>query len=140
MTRLGWRALMPQILYPALVFVLVIGGWEAGARTGLFPAYVLPAPSAVLVRGLGTVNLLLWHCWVTSGEILVGFLLALVIGVLLAAAIVFSRPVEQALYPWAGGRAGRAQGRDRPAAGGLVGHRVHAQDPDLVPARLLPGS
>lgn len=100
MTRLGWRALMPQILYPALVFVLVIGGWEAGARTGLFPAYVLPAPSAVLVRGLGTVNLLLWHCWVTSGEILVGFLLALVIGVLLAAAIVFSRPVEQALYPW----------------------------------------
>jgi NitT/TauT family transport system permease protein len=91
---------VPQIGYPALVFLVVMGGWETAARCRLFPAYVLPAPWAILARGVGNADLMLWHCCVTSAEILLGFGLALVVGVLLAAAIVVARPVEQALYPW----------------------------------------
>jgi len=84
----------------ALIFVVVFALWELGARAGVFPAYVLPAPSAILARLVGTAGLLWTHMLVTAAEIAVGFVLALVIGVMLAAAITFIPFVERAIYPW----------------------------------------
>ena len=83
-----------------LIFIVVMLLWEAGARGGLFPAYVLPAPSAIARRLAETIGLLGGHMLVTAGEIVGGFALALVVGVLLAAAIVFVPFVERAVYPW----------------------------------------
>ncbi len=52
-------------LYPTAVFVLLIAAWEIAARTGVLPAYVVPAPSAILVRFVSTFHLMLW--WSASG-------------------------------------------------------------------------
>ena len=96
----NWLAGIARMRDAALIFIAACALWELGARAGLFPPYVLPAPSAVLVR-LGETAGFLWsHMLVTAAEIAIGFLLALVIGVLLAAAITFIPFVDRAIYPW----------------------------------------
>lgn len=98
-TRSPMRRLA-DLAYPAVVFILSIAVWEFGARAGWFPPYVLPAPSSIVVRIGETANLMLHHSVVTSAEILLGFVLAVIIGVALAAMIVFVRTIDKAFYPW----------------------------------------
>lgn len=94
------RSLARSVGAPLAVFVIVILAWEAGARSGLFPPYILPAPSAIAARCIATFSLLASHCLITSAEIVLGFLLAAVVGIALAALIVYVRIIEEAIYPW----------------------------------------
>jgi NitT/TauT family transport system permease protein len=86
----------PQIAF--LLFGMAI--WEGVTRGGLVAPYLLPAPSAVLARMVSARSLFLGHAAVTALEIVLGFLLALVVGVALAIAVVYVRPFEAAVYPW----------------------------------------
>lgn len=84
---------------PTGLLVASLGVWEAAVRLTATPAWLLPPPSAV-GRSLWVDRvLLLEHAAVTSVEVLLGFGLALVIGVLLATAIDGSTVLERALYP-----------------------------------------
>jgi NitT/TauT family transport system permease protein len=96
----AWMAGVASFRDAAIIFVIVCALWEAGARAGVFPPYVLPAPSAIALRLVGTAGFLFGHMLITAAEIVGGFLLALVVGVLLAAAIVFVPFIERAIYPW----------------------------------------
>jgi NitT/TauT family transport system permease protein len=89
-----------SVVLPFLIFVVFVGAWEAGARAELFPAYVLPAPSAIAERCGETADIMIWHCLVTCEEVLLGFLLAVVVGIFLAAVIVYVKLLEEAVYPW----------------------------------------
>jgi len=91
---------LADIGYPSLVFILSIAVWEFGARAGWFPPYVLPAPSMIVARIGDTAGLMLHHAVITSAEIILGFVLAVVIGIALAAMIVFVRTIDKAFYPW----------------------------------------
>jgi NitT/TauT family transport system permease protein len=73
--------------------------WEVGVRAGGVPAYLLPPPSAIAGRMVKDWRLLALHTWVTTGEILAGYLLAIVISIPLAAVLAQFRWVENALYP-----------------------------------------
>lgn len=86
---------------PAMVIVVgIIGLWEAYVRIFDIQKWLLPAPS-VIAKTIGVDADLLWgHTLATMEEIAVGFALALVCGVVLAAAIGLSRTVERALYPF----------------------------------------
>ena len=95
-----WLAEVARLRDAALIFVAVAVVWEIGARAGLFPAYVLPAPSAIAERLVDTAGFLWRHMLITAAEIAVGFVLALVVGVLLAALITFVPFVDRAIYPW----------------------------------------
>ena len=77
-----------------------MGTWEAMSRFGIVPTYILPAPSAVVLRLVQSGHLLVTHTLVTALEILLGFLLAVAGGVLFAVAVVYVRPFERAVYPW----------------------------------------
>ena len=83
---------------------LVIGGaaavWEAAVRFFDVERWLLPPPSAIGAELLASRDLLLRHTWVTLGEVVLGFALALVIGVALAGVIAYSRLVERAVYPF----------------------------------------
>jgi NitT/TauT family transport system permease protein len=94
----GWlyRAYIPQIG----VLLLGIAIWEAVTRGGLVAPYLLPPPSAVLNRLIVAHTLFLTHAAVTGVEIVLGFALALVVGVGLAVAVVYIRPFEALVYPW----------------------------------------
>lgn len=93
-------AVIANLAYPSALFVLTLAVWELGARAKWFPAYVLPAPSAILDRLRDTASLMVAHAVVTALEILAGFAVSVVIGVALAAVIVFVRTIDRAVYPW----------------------------------------
>ena len=86
----------------ALSVVIVIGGfflvWELGVQLFAVPNYILPPPSAIAVELFGNP---LWygrHALYTIGACMLGFLLALVIGVAAAIGIVYSKVLENTLY------------------------------------------
>jgi NitT/TauT family transport system permease protein len=80
-------------------FVLIFVAWDLAVRILKFPAYILPAPLAVLStitenwRTLGIASL-----W-TTGAILAGFGLAAVVAIPLAMLIVVSPTMGRLLYP-----------------------------------------
>jgi NitT/TauT family transport system permease protein len=89
-----------RVVYPVLLLIVFLGAWEFISDRGWLPAFLVPAPSAIFRRAIETRELLAMHALATSYEILVGFVLAVVGGVLLGAAVVSSPIVEDALYPW----------------------------------------
>src|SRR5215813_4920906 len=95
--RREWRARIRNVLYPVGVVLGVLVIWEAGTRMLEVPAFLLPPPSAVAVSFIANASLLLFHGWITTAEILLGFALSIVVGIPLALAIflwpTFSRSV-----------------------------------------------
>ena len=79
--------------------IATLAVWEALTRLFAFPRFILPAPSAIFVEAVTRYPLYLYHSWVTFYEMVVGFLLAAVVGVLLAVVIVYSRIVRNMIYP-----------------------------------------
>jgi ABC-type nitrate/sulfonate/bicarbonate transport system permease component len=84
---------------PALLIGFLLAGWEAAVRVAETPRWLLPAPSAIGRALVEERGLLLGHARVTLTEVLLGFALALLAGVLVAAAIDASPTLERALYP-----------------------------------------
>jgi putative hydroxymethylpyrimidine transport system permease protein len=89
--RFGWR--------PAIVLLVLLGIWELYVDLGGVDAFVLPAPHSV-AKALYTDRSLLWSNFaVTAEEVLLGIVVAAVVGLALAIAIHFSRTLRAALYP-----------------------------------------
>ena len=83
----------------ALLVLALLAGWEAYTRLGGIDEIVLPAPTAILTA-LYDDRALLWDNFtVTAGEIGLGMLVPLVLGLLCAIAIHFSPVLRRALYP-----------------------------------------
>ncbi len=90
---------MTRWLWPALILLALLALWEAFARLFHAPAWLLPTPSAIGGE-LGHSWGLLWgHTLVTLEEVLIGFALALAVGILLAIAIAYSQLLERSIYP-----------------------------------------
>jgi putative hydroxymethylpyrimidine transport system permease protein len=84
---------------PIILIAAAVAGWELWVRLARTPEWLLPAPSVIARTLVNDRGLLAHHTRVTLGEVLIGFLLALLAGVLLAIAIDASRTVERAVYP-----------------------------------------
>jgi ABC-type nitrate/sulfonate/bicarbonate transport system permease component len=86
-------------LAPLLLVAVLLGAWEAYARSGAVDELLLPAPTQVgeaLVRDRG----LLWDdLLVTATEMALGLLLAIVGGVALAIAMHLRRPIRTGVLP-----------------------------------------
>jgi ABC-type nitrate/sulfonate/bicarbonate transport system permease component len=85
---------------PALLLLLaLIGAWELYVDLGGVDPSILPAPHAV-AQALYDDRSLLWSNFLVTGrEVLLGGLLAIVVGLALAVGIHFSRTLRLALYP-----------------------------------------
>ena len=82
-----------------LLLLALVGAWEAYAQFSGVEEILLPAPSAI-VTALVDDRALLWSNFtVTAGEMGLGMLVALVLGLACAAAIHFSAVLRRALYP-----------------------------------------
>jgi NitT/TauT family transport system permease protein len=72
--------------------------WQVGVDVFHTPAYLLPSPWAVLQELTSDPGWYMMHSAYTIGSTLLGFLLALVVGLLAAIGIVYSRLLESTLY------------------------------------------
>jgi ABC-type nitrate/sulfonate/bicarbonate transport system permease component len=88
-----------RLLYPILLLTLFVIFWEVMVWQFQIPHYILPAPSRILRTVAAQQSLLFHHTIITLEEIIVGFLLAFVLGVGLAF-LMFQFPVlEKSFYP-----------------------------------------
>jgi NitT/TauT family transport system permease protein/putative hydroxymethylpyrimidine transport system permease protein len=94
-----------RILLPALVVAVLLGAWELAARWDLIAnalhiePFLVPAPSDVAESLWSDRSLLADNAWVTLGEVLAGFAIALVVGFALAIALHLSATARRAVYP-----------------------------------------
>ena len=93
------RARISAVIAPTCVVVGLLAIWEAATRAFDVPAFLLPAPSAVLGSMRANAGLLLGNGWVTAVEILLGFLLSIVVGIPLALAIFLWPPFARSVLP-----------------------------------------
>jgi ABC-type nitrate/sulfonate/bicarbonate transport system permease component len=93
--RIGGRVL------PPLIFALIVlTAWELYVVWGDVKESTLPAPSAIAESLWENREMLAENAWVTIKEILIGFTVAIVIGVGVATLIRSSQKIERAVYPW----------------------------------------
>ncbi len=92
----------PELALVPVSFILIVLAWEYGVRLLDVPSFVLPPPSAIwesLVNQLQTPRF--WNnLWVTTQEIIAGYLLGVTTAFLLGIAVVQSRIVEKTVFPY----------------------------------------
>ena len=74
--------------------------WQAMVWIMEVPAWKLPAPWAIASELVVSRSLFIRHAWVTLQEVLLGFAVALVVGVALATLISSSPTFRRAIYPF----------------------------------------
>jgi NitT/TauT family transport system permease protein len=82
-----------------LGFTVIVLAWQFGAPLTGMPAYILPVPSAILARFWQTAGVQAYHLGITAFTTMVGLVLALLIGVLLALAVIYIRPLQAIVLP-----------------------------------------
>ena len=90
-----FSASWPALLLAALILVL----WELAVVVFQISEFKLAKPSAIALELVDSAGLLLAATWVTTQEILYGFLISIAVGVLLALIVVRYRWLDRALYP-----------------------------------------
>jgi putative hydroxymethylpyrimidine transport system permease protein len=84
-----------------LVVIFLLSIWEWVVREGWIPAFILPSPSSIWESLLNNSQLLFGvHLPITLEEVLVGFALSVIGGVILGVGMHFFRPLEKVLYPF----------------------------------------
>jgi ABC-type nitrate/sulfonate/bicarbonate transport system permease component len=97
----GARSLLPA----TLVLLLLLGAWELAAQTGALASvlgiedFLVPAPSEIGEALWQDRELLAEDAWVTLREVVLGFALALGLGLVFAVLIHLSETARRALYP-----------------------------------------
>ncbi|MER7351201.1 ABC transporter permease [Streptomyces aurantiacus] len=84
---------------PLALLAACFGAWWVIAAAGWVESYLLPTPGATLDVLLEQPGYLWEHGWVTTYETLLGFLIAVGVGILSAVLMVYSSTVEKTLYP-----------------------------------------
>ena len=82
----------------AVVAVLLVT-WEVGVRLLGIKEYLLPPPTRIWLEFTKRSDVVIGGAWVTTQEILGGYLLAVLVSVPFALAVTYSRFMENAIYP-----------------------------------------
>lgn len=83
-----------------ILFAILLGIVEALVRQEIVPSFIIPAPTGVVSAIVENWQVLFMeHLSATMLEFLVGFVITVVVGVVLAVAMFFFKPVEKAIYP-----------------------------------------
>ena len=80
------------------VVALVLVWWLATSLKWVQP-YIIPSPGDTWNAFADNAAYLAQHTWVTTYETLVGFVIAVVVGLFVAVVMVYSKGLEQTLYP-----------------------------------------
>ena len=88
-----------SIVYPIIATAILFAVWELWTRFGNVSPLLLPAPSRILATTVENFSTIIYMSYVTVYEFALGFLLAVVVGLPLGALIVYSKPIELAIYP-----------------------------------------
>ena len=95
----GLIAWLRQRAGALLVALALLVAWEVGVRLLGIKEYLLPPPSKIWTEFIKRSPLVMGGAWVTTQEILGGYLLAVLVSIPFALAVTYSRFMENAVYP-----------------------------------------
>ncbi len=95
----GLRDTVDGLWRPALFLLGVVAVWWLVTAMGWIKPYLVPSPGAVINEFHTDAGVLLKHTAITLYETVIGFVLAVAVGLSFAIAIVYSRSIERTLYP-----------------------------------------
>ena len=85
---------------PTIIFALsVLLIWDILVKVNDVPVWLLPSPSGIIQAIYNNVSLLASHTLATLIEVILGFLIALIVGLVLSSAITLSNIIEKSFYP-----------------------------------------
>lgn len=90
-----WARSWHPIVFVAAVLIL----WWVVTALELVQPYIIPSPADTWAAFTDNPAYLAQNTWVTTYETLVGFAIAVVVGLLVAVVMVYSKGLEQTLYP-----------------------------------------
>ena len=86
--------------FPAtFTFLIGVALWELGVRVFEVPSYIFPTPSATMIALFTNLAPVADHAFQTFWTTMLGFALAVVVGLILGAALGSSPGIYRALYP-----------------------------------------
>lgn len=91
--------LLNEILPPVLLIAFVLFAWQTFASRSGISDFILPSPTQIIRAGWETRALLAGSIAITMLETIIGLAIAIVLGLLIAAAMDLSSVVRRALYP-----------------------------------------
>jgi putative hydroxymethylpyrimidine transport system permease protein len=88
-----------RYLPPALLLAALLAAWQVAVDTDLIHDFLVPSPSQIASALWDDRSLLADNAWVTIKEVVLGFLLAVVVGLAFAVAMHLSGALRRAAYP-----------------------------------------
>ena len=86
-------------ILPLLGILIFLSIWEISVRIAEIPSYLLPPPTEIVATMIEEMDNILEHSWVTAYEMLLGYILAIIVGVPLAIAITASPSFDRFITP-----------------------------------------
>ena len=85
--------------YPVIFFLALLFIWEAISRLGIFPPFVLPSPSSIILSLITDFTSMQYDILITLYEALTGFIIAIVLSVVISVIMDSIIGVKKTLYP-----------------------------------------
>jgi NitT/TauT family transport system permease protein len=93
------RTSVARFWRPFALVVVLIAAWWAVTEAELVAPYILPSPAETWRTAQDNMAYLAQNTWVTTWETVLGFLIAAVVGELVAVVMVYSSGLEKTMYP-----------------------------------------
>ncbi|WP_209311083.1 ABC transporter permease [Streptomyces spiramenti] len=94
-----WASRASAAVYPAVFLALLLATWFVVTGAGMVQPYIIPSPADTWSAFVDHPEYLWSHTLVTTGETVAGFVIAAVVGVLVAVLMVYSPALEKTFYP-----------------------------------------
>ena len=95
----NWRGLMDELGWPIGISVGLLVLWEVAVRALRIRSIILPPPSEIIETIISRWDLLLAHLWPSLYLTVLGFVLSVIGGVLVAILITYSSIMRKGIYP-----------------------------------------
>jgi NitT/TauT family transport system permease protein len=93
------RGTLARLWRPVALVAALLAAWWAVTETDLVAPYILPSPADTWRTAQENAAYLTQHTWVTTWETVIGFVIAAIVGELVAVVMVYSESLEKTLYP-----------------------------------------
>jgi NitT/TauT family transport system permease protein len=93
------RTTVARLWRPLVLVVVLIAAWWAVTAAELVAPYILPSPAETWNTTRDNALYLAQNTWVTTWETVTGFVIAAVVGELVAVVMIYSESLEKTLYP-----------------------------------------
>lgn len=85
--------------FPIIFFAAILAIWEILSRAGVFPAFILPSPSSIVISLVTDFRSMQFHILITLYEAFAGFAIAIILSFAIAVLMDSLAGFKKTVYP-----------------------------------------